>query len=154
MENDTFDTLLGHQANGLFSIGLSTCATNWILSEAVVATANPQPTRLPLQQIHLGVSGVASANRTPTPISRTGFPVRANASSRRQRKSGNAGARPPRSAVVRVKSLNFNFTNIFVISRVDSFCARSTIKSLKEFLELFFTLLECRQINSERFLSA
>jgi DNA polymerase-4 len=38
---------------------------------------------------------------------RAGFPVRANASARRDRKSCKVGASPARSAVVRVKSLNF-----------------------------------------------
>src|SRR5207245_2335002 len=34
-----------------------TCWTNWILSKAVLTIANPQPTRLPLQEVHLGVFG-------------------------------------------------------------------------------------------------
>src|SRR5258707_1149634 len=72
-------------------------------------------------------SGEGSAKRTPTPISRTGFPVRANASARRVRKSGKFGGSPARSAVVLVKSLNFSFTKIFVTVRVVSFCARSAI---------------------------
>src|SRR5262245_20748551 len=66
-------------------------------------------------------SGIGSAKRTPTPIRRTGLPVRANASARSERKVSSVGVSPARSAVVRVKSLNFSFTKIFVISRVDSF---------------------------------
>src|SRR5262245_1446631 len=66
-------------------------------------------------------SGAGSAKRTPTPIRRTGLPVRANASASSERKASSVGVSPARSAVVRVKSLNFSFTKIFVISRVDSF---------------------------------
>src|SRR6059058_1693266 len=62
-------------------------------------------------------------------FARTGKPVRANASASSERKSCKVGASPARSAVVRVKSLNFSFTKIFVIHRVASFCARSAITS-------------------------
>ena len=99
-----------------------------------LARANGNSARPAVAPYHRSIcvlSCVVSAKRTPAPMRRTGFPVRRNASSRRARKSGNVGASPARSAVVRVKSLNFNFTNIFVISRVDSFCARSAIKSWK-----------------------
>ena len=91
----------------------------------------PQPRWLCYSKSSCAFSGVISAKRTPTPMRRTGFPVRANASASSERKSSNAGWSPARSAVVRVKSLNFNFTKIFVIARVDSFCARSAIKSWK-----------------------
>jgi hypothetical protein len=64
--------------------------------------------------------GIGSAKRTPTPIRRTGLPVRPNASSNSERNPSSVGATPVRSAVVRVKSLNFSFTKIFVIARVDS----------------------------------
>ena len=65
------------------------------------------------------------AKRTPRPIRRTAFPVRAKASPSNERNCSRVGNKPARSTVVRVKSANFNFTKILVISRVDSFCARS-----------------------------
>src|SRR6202007_831986 len=42
-------------------------------------------------------AGAVSAKRTPTPIRRTGLPVRLNASPRSTRKSVSVGAKPARS---------------------------------------------------------
>ena len=74
--------------------------------------------------------GLISAKRTPTPINRTFFPVRANASASRVRYSPNDGIKPARSTVVRVKSANFNFTKIFVTVRVGRSWEETTNSSI------------------------